>query len=45
MSPARLAITNARNNNEVVAASTYYKHALPVFEDMMTSFKTKNQFD
>ena len=45
MSTDRLAITNAPNNNEVVVSSTYYKHALPVFEDMMNSCKIKKKFE
>ena len=45
LSTAQLAITNAPNNNKVIATSTYYKHAPPVFEDMMSSFKTKKQFE
>ena len=40
-----MAITNAPNNNEVIAISTYYKHAFPVFEDMINSCKTKKQFE
>ena len=45
LSTSRLATTNAPNNNEVVAISTYYKHTLPVFEDMMNSCKTKKKFE
>ena len=37
----RLAIMNVPNNNEVVVKSTYYKHFLLVFEDMMNYCKTK----
>ena len=45
MSTARFDITNSPNNNEVIATSNYYKHALPVFEDMMNYCKTKKQFE
>ena len=40
-----MAITNDPNKNEVIATSTYYKHALPVFEDMIKSCKTKKKFE
>ena len=36
---------NTPNNNEVIATSTYYKHTLLVFEDMMNSCKKKKQFE
>ena len=35
LSTARLAIDNAPTINEVIQTSSYYKHVLPVFEDMM----------
>ena len=45
LSTARLSITNTPNTNEVIIISAYYKHALPVFEDMINSCKTTNQFE
>ena len=42
LSTARLAIMDAPNNNEIVATSTYYKHALLVFDDMMNLCKSKH---
>ena len=45
LSNARLAIDNAPNNNEVIEVSKYYQLALPVYEDMMNSCKTKKQFE
>ena len=45
LSTARLVITNAPNNNEVISTSSHYKHALPVFEDIMNSCKKKKQFE
>ena len=45
LSTARLAIDNAPNNNEVIEVSKYYQLALPVYEDMMNSCKTKKQFE
>ena len=45
LSTARLAIDNAPKCNEIIETSSYYKHALPVFEDMMNSCKTKKQFE
>ena len=45
LSTARLAIDNAPTMNKVIATSSYYKHALPMFEAMINSCKTKPQFD
>ena len=45
LSTARLAIDNAPTMNMVIATSTYYKLALPMFEDMMNSCSTKPQFE
>lgn len=45
LSTARLAIDNASTMNKVIATSNYYKYALPMFEEMMNSCKTKLQFD
>ena len=45
MSTARLAIDNAPKYNEIIEISSYYKLALPIFEEMMNSCKTKKQFD
>jgi len=44
LSTARLAIDNAAPMNEVIQTSSYYKLALPLFEDMMNSCKTIEQF-
>ena len=45
LSTARLAIDNAPEYNEIIEISSYFKLALPVFEEMMNSCKTKKQFD
>ena len=45
LSTARLAIDNAPNNNEVIEVSKYYQLAIPVYEEMMNSCKTKRQFE
>ena len=41
LSTVRLAITNDYNNNGFIEISTYYKHALSIFENMTNSCKTK----
>ena len=44
LSTARLAIENATSTNEVVLTSSYFLEARPVFEEMMSTCKTKQQF-
>lgn len=45
MSTTRRAIINTPNNNKVIKISSYYKHSLLVFEDIMNSYTTTRRFE